>query len=43
MIAGNELWRRVQDYLATLSPDTIDERIEELAREQAQLLLNESG
>jgi pSer/pThr/pTyr-binding forkhead associated (FHA) protein len=43
MIAGNELWRRVQDYLATLSPDTIDERVEELAREQAQLLLNESG
>jgi hypothetical protein len=43
MIAGNELWRRVQDYLATLSPDTIDERVEELAREQAQVLLNEGG
>lgn len=41
MMAGNELWRRVQTYLAALSPDAIDEGVEKLAREQAQRLLSE--
>ncbi len=41
MMAGNELWRRVQSYLAALSPDAIDEGVEKLAREQAQRLLSE--
>jgi hypothetical protein len=42
MIAGGELWRRAQQYLSTLSPDSIDERIDALAREQARLILNDA-
>ncbi len=42
MLAGNELWRRSQEYLLHLSPDAIDERIDELARAQAQRILNET-
>ncbi len=41
MMAGNELWRRAQTYLTNLSPDAIDEGIDQLAREQAQRILNE--
>ncbi len=38
------LWLRACDYLAALSPDTIDERLEKLAREMAQeILAGESG
>ncbi|MEZ5978978.1 MAG: hypothetical protein R3F34_12245 [Planctomycetota bacterium] len=39
-LARNELWTRAQAYLATLSPDTIDERIDRLAREQAEQILS---
>ncbi len=42
MLASGELWKRTQDYLTALSPDAIDERLDELAREQAQSLLNET-
>jgi hypothetical protein len=42
MLAGNELWRRTQCYLSSLSPDAIDEAIDGLARAQAQLLLNQA-
>lgn len=38
------LWLRACDHLAALSPDTIDERLEKLAREMAQeILAGESG
>jgi len=43
MLAGSELWKRSQEYLLALSPDTIDERIDEIAREQAQKLLSENA
>lgn len=42
MLAGNELWRRAQEYLQSLSPDIIDERIDELARRQAQRIVKEN-
>jgi len=42
MLAGNELWRRTQDYLKRLTPDSIDERVDGFARKQAQELLNET-
>ena len=43
MLAGNELWRRAQDYLKALSPDAIDERVDEFARRQAKRILNEAS
>jgi len=42
MLAGNELWHRTQEYLTALSPDAIDEGIDNLAREQAQRILNQA-
>jgi len=42
MLAGNELWRRAQEYLQALSSDMIDERIDELARRQAQRIVKEN-
>ncbi len=43
MLAGSELWKRAQDYLQGLSPDTIDARIDEIAREQAQRILSDNA
>lgn len=39
VLARNELWGRVCQYLATLSHDAIDERVDEVAREQAQRIV----
>jgi hypothetical protein len=39
VLARNELWGRVCQYLAALSHDVIDERVDEVAREQAQRIV----